>query len=163
VPERIKSISVTLDTNAALPLVYARPKDALQAKFSLQFAAAVTIADGAAGLQQFSTERLRDQKLQKLMNQVRLVRRAPRGKHIGIETHVEITTQRGVTLGGRDSVARGHPSRPASRGDIEDKFRQCAGEILSPKQIAKFLQHFWAMEQAPSTAAWLGQLRPPRR
>jgi len=163
VPENMQSICITLDKHAARPLVYDRPKNGLESKFSLPFAAAVALIDGAAGLKQFTSARQRDQKLQNLMNRVRLVRRTPRGKHFGIETHVEITTRRGVTLGGRDSVARGDPSRPASRADIEDKFRQCAGEILPSKQIAKFLQNFWGLEQTPSTAAWLRQLRPPRR
>lgn len=162
-PANVQSIRITLNADAARPLVYDRPKDGLESKFSLPFAAAVALSDGAAGLKQFNSERVGDRGLKHLMDRVRLVRRAPRGKPIGSETQVEITTTQGVTFGGRDSVARGHPSRPASRADIEEKFRQCAAEILPAKQVAKFLQNFWAMEQAPSMAAWLRQLRPPRR
>jgi 2-methylcitrate dehydratase PrpD len=165
VPERIKSISVTLDANAALPLVYARPKDALQAKFSLQFAVAVTIADGAAGLKQFSAERLSDAKLHKLMKRVKLLRR-PVSKHrrqMGIDTQVEIATDHGVIYGARDRIARGHPARPASRAEIEEKFRQCATEVLPPRQIEHCLENFWTLERAPSIASWLHALRPARR
>ncbi len=165
VPERIKSISVTLDANAALPLVYAWPKDALQAKFSLQFAVTVTIADGAAGLQQFSAERVRDAKLHKLMKRVELIRRpaSKQRRQIGIDTQVEIATEHGVIYGARDRIARGHPTRPASRAEIEEKFHQCADGVLPTPSIAKFLENFAALEQAPSITAWLSLLRQTRR
>ena len=165
VPERIKSIIVTLDTNAALPLVYARPKDELQAKFSLQFAAAVTIADGAAGLQQFSAERVRDAKVHKLMKRVVLIRRLASRKRrpIGIDSQVEIVTDQGVIYSARDRIARGHPARPASRAEIEEKLRQCADGVLPTPSIAKFLDSFAALEQAPSITAWLSLLRCSRR
>jgi 2-methylcitrate dehydratase PrpD len=164
-PERIKSISVTLDANAALPLVYAWPKDALQAKFSLQFAVTVTIADGAAGLQQFSAERVRDAKLHKLMKRVELIRRpaSKQRRQIGIDTQVEIATEHGVIYGARDRIARGHPTRPASRAEIEEKFHQCADGVLPTPSIAKFLENFAALEQAPSITAWLSLLRQTRR
>jgi 2-methylcitrate dehydratase PrpD len=165
VPERIKSISVTLDANAALPLVYAEPKDALQAKFSLQFAVAVVMADGAAGLQQFSAERVRDAKLHKLMKRVELLRR-PASKHsgkFGIDTQVEIAAEHGVIYGARDRIACGHPARPASRAEIEEKFHQCAAGVLPPRQIERCLKNFWTLERAPSIASWLHAFGPSRR
>ncbi len=163
--ERIKTISVTLDANAPLPLVYAWPKDALQAKFSLQFAVAVTLADGAAGLQQFSAERVCDAKLHKLMKRVELIRRpaSKQRRQMGIDTQVEIATEHGVIYGARDRIARGHPARPASRADIEEKFRQCAAGVLPPRQIEQCLKNFWTLERAPSVASWLHAFRPSRR
>ena len=169
VPERIKSISITLDADAALPLVYPQPKDALQAKFSLQFAVAVALADGAAGLQQFSTERVRDAKIHKLMKRVALIRRPATGygqkigRKIGIDTQVEIATEQGVIYGARDRIARGHPARPASRAEIEEKFCQCAGAVLPAKQIEKCLENFWTLERAASIASWTHAFCPPQR
>src|SRR6185436_14525324 len=54
---KIARIRVTLDENAASPLVYDSPKDSLQAKFSLNFALAVAMVDGQSGLKQFAVER----------------------------------------------------------------------------------------------------------
>ncbi len=169
VPDRIKTIGVTLDANAALPLVYARPKDTLQAKFSLQFAVAVTLTDGAAGLKQFSAGRVRDAKLHKLMKRVELLRQPATGygrkigQKIGIDTQVEIATEHGVIYGARDRLARGHPARPASRVEIEEKFHQCAAGVLSPRQIEQCLKNFWAVEGAQSIASWLHAFSPTRR
>ncbi|TMA67956.1 MAG: MmgE/PrpD family protein [Deltaproteobacteria bacterium] len=144
-PNNIDRIRVGLDTNAALPLVYENPKDNLQAKFSLNFAVAVAIVDGKAGLKQFTAERVHDPKIKRLMKRVELVRRPLRQeKHeTGVDSEIEIVMIDGAVHRARGSVARGHPSLPASRAEIEDKLRQCA--------------------EAPSVAAWLRPLRPPRR
>jgi len=164
-PNNIDRIRVGLDTNAALPLVYDKPKDNLQAKFSLNFAVAVAIVDGKAGLEQFTVERVHDPKIKRLMKRVELVRRPLRQeKHeTGVDSEIEIVMIDGAVHRARGSVARGHPSLPASRAEIEDKLRQCAEGILPPRQIANFLKDFWTLERAPSIAAWLGPLRPSRR
>jgi len=164
-PNNIDRIRVGLDTNAALPLVYENPKDNLQAKFSLNFAVAVAIVDGEAGLKQFTAERVHDPKIKRLMKRVELVRRPLRQeKHeTGVDSEIEIVMIGGAVHRARGSVARGHPSLPASRAEIEDKLRQCAEDILPPRQIANFLKDFWILERAPSIAAWLRPLRPPRR
>jgi len=164
-PNNIDRIRVGLDTNAALPLVYENPKDNLQAKFSLNFAVAVAIVDGEAGLKQFTAERVHDPKIKRLMKRVELVRRPLRQeKHeTGVDSEIEIVMIGGTVHRARGSVARGHPSLPASRAEIEDKLRQCAEGILPPRQIANFLKDFWTLERAPSVAAWLRPLRPPRR
>jgi 2-methylcitrate dehydratase PrpD len=164
-PKNIDRIRVDLDTNAALPLVYENPKDNLQAKFSLNFAVAVAIVDGEAGLKQFTAERVHDPKIKRLMKRVELVRRPLRQeKHeTGVDSEIEIVMIDGAVHRARGSVARGHPSLPASRAEIEDKLRQCAEGILPPRQIANFLKDFWTLERAPSVAAWLRLLRPPRR
>jgi len=164
-PKNIDRIRVGLDTNAALPLVYDKPKDNLQAKFSLNFAVAVAIVDGKAGLEQFTVERVHDPKVKRLMKRVELVRRPTRQENheIGVNGEIEIVMIGGAVHRARGSVARGHPSLPASRAEIEDKLRQCAEDILPPRQIANFLKDFWMLERAPSIAAWLRPLRPPRR
>ncbi|HYA28519.1 MAG TPA: MmgE/PrpD family protein [Acidobacteriota bacterium] len=163
-PEWIKTIRVTLDADAALPLVYHQPMDSLQAKFSLPFAVAVAIVDGAAGLKQFSDKRVRDRKLRDLMTRVKLLRhRASKSeKQNGIDTQVEIATEQKVIYGARDRIARGHPARPASRAEIEEKFRQCAEKVLPPGQIQNFLKNFGAIDSASSIASWLRPLRPPK-
>lgn len=160
----VEQIRVSLDADAALPLVYENPKDSLQAKFSLNFAVAVAIVDGDAGLKQFTAGRVRDAKIKRLMERIDLVCvPTQKEKHaIGIDTEVAIRMRGGTVHRGRAAVARGHPSLPASRAEIEEKFRQCADGALPARQIADFLNDFWSVERAPSVAAWLRPLRPRR-
>ncbi|HSK29634.1 MAG TPA: MmgE/PrpD family protein, partial [Candidatus Limnocylindria bacterium] len=160
----IDRVTVTLDANAALPLVYEAPADNLQAKFCLPFAVAVALVEGAAGLQQFTTERVGDPKIRTLMKRIELVRRSAvkQERHIGIYTEVEITLKRGTKHRARLAFARGHPKRPASRAEVEDKFRQCADGVLPLRTVAKFLSNFITLEEAPSIRTWLRPLRSPQ-
>jgi 2-methylcitrate dehydratase PrpD len=161
----IERIRLTLDEKAALPLVYDKPKDALEAKFSLHFAVAAAIVEGAAGLKQFSAERVRDADIRSLMKRIELVRRpaAKRTSRKGIDTDIEITLKSGAKHRDRAAIARGHPSLPASRADIEEKFRQCANGVLPARAVSKFLSNFSTLKRASSIAAWLRPLRPSRR
>jgi 2-methylcitrate dehydratase PrpD len=160
----IERIEVALDSRAALPLVYNNPQDTLQAKFSLPFALAAALVDGAAGLHQFSAARLHDTAIRTLMKRTELVRRTgPRSRQrIGINTEIAITLRGGAIHRASASIARGHPQKAATRADIEEKFRQCAAGVLSPRAVARFLKNFPALEHAPSIRAWLGALRPAR-
>jgi 2-methylcitrate dehydratase PrpD len=161
----IKTVNVTLDADAARPLVYDRPRDGLQSKFSLPFAAAAALVDGAAGLRQFTDARVSTPVIRSLMNRITLIRRkrAPGRRVGGIETSVAISLHNGAVLRTRDSVARGHPARPASRADIEEKFYQCAARVLPANRIDRFLKNFWRLEHEVSVRSWLGMLRPLRR
>ena len=163
--QSIDRIRVALDAESALPLVYKIPRDSLQAKFSLHFAVAAAMVDGAAGLRQFTAARVRDPRIRNLMRRIELVRRPPstRTHKLGIDTEIEIALKRGPVHRGRACIARGHPSRPASRGDIEEKFRQCAAAVLPPGRTTKFLKNFSALERTRSIAAWLQPLRPAGR
>ena len=163
--EQVERIKVILDHDAALPLVYDRPKDALQAKFSVPFAVAVALVDGAAGLKQFSAERVRDPKIRNQLKRVELIGRPTRKRtsHIGIDTEVEIAMKDGTVHRGHADIARGHPALPTSRAEIDEKFRNCAEGLLTPKQLDKFLRHFDTLERAVSVTHWLSPLNPLRR
>jgi 2-methylcitrate dehydratase PrpD len=163
-PEAIENIEIALDPRAALPLVYDDPQDALQAKFSLPFAVAAALVDGAAGLNQFSAARLRDSRIRNLMKRIELVRRPnTRSRQtIGIDTEIAITLRGGAAHRAHASIARGHPQKAAARADIEEKFRQCAAGVLSPRAVASFLNNFSTLEHAPSIRVWLRPLQSAR-
>jgi 2-methylcitrate dehydratase PrpD len=164
-PDAIARIRVILDRRAALPLVYDDPRDALQAKFSLPFAFSAALVDGAAGLEQFSARRLRDPKIRELMGRVEMVRRMDSAAEpdAGIDTEVEIHLQAGAIHRLRGSIARGHPIRPASRADIDEKFRQCGAGVLRPRNIESFLRAFPRLERARPIADWIDPLRSSGR
>lgn len=162
--KNIDQIRVTLDKKTTLPLVYESPRDGLEAKFSLHFAIAAALVDGQAGLRQFTTERVLDARIRALMKRVQLVRR-PMGEkqQTGIDSEVEITLKHGALYRARAAIARGHPTLPASRTEIDEKFRQCSDGILGRSVVEKFLKNFSALERLPSVAAWLRPLRPSPR
>jgi 2-methylcitrate dehydratase PrpD len=146
-----------LNETAARVLVYPRPRDGLQAKFSLPFAASVAVMDREAGLQQFTSRRLRDPKLHRLMARVELVQSSG-----AAATQVEIALRSGRVHSGSAAIARGHPRLPASRAEIEDKFRSCASAVLPRARIEKFLEQFRSSESPNCSSRWLQTLRAAR-
>ena len=162
--EQIKAIRITMSPEAALPLVYDRPTDGLQARFSAPFTAAVAITDRAMGLGQFTDAKVRDRRVRTLMKRVEVIRRSgPRDRRINRRTEVEILGYDGGRLKGNATSARGHPTRPTSRLEIEEKFHQCAGGRLTATAIDRFISGVWSVERVSSVARWLRPLRVSRR
>ena len=163
--KQIDRIRVKLDVNAAAPLVYDAPANALEAKFSLQFAVAIAMLDGAAGFRQFTAARLRDRNTQNLLKRIELVRLPVRLNRsgTGIDTEVEILVTDGAIYRSRGAVARGHPCLGEPRAEVEEKFRQCVTGILPERRAGDFLNKFWNLERAGSLRIWLRSLRTARR
>lgn len=164
-PADVERIRIWLGPDAALPLVYERPQSALEAKFSLNFSAAVALARRRAGLGEYSDGMVRDPQILSLMKRVDLLRK-PRLRssgNLGSPAEVRIELRSGRLYRRRAIMAKGHPKKPASRAEIEDKFRQCAEPRVSPAAIGKFIDGLWSIEKVASLEPWLKLLRPRRR
>lgn len=157
-PDRVATVRVSLNAKAALPLVYPNPKTALEAKFSLPFSTAVAISDRAAGLGQFTRDKLKDRNILRLMRRVRLITHQE-----ATASEVELVLKNGARFHARTAIARGHPRLPASQPEIESKFRQCAEASLSRAAVERFLKKCWNIDQADSIAKWLAPLRTKQR
>lgn len=153
-PDQVAAVHVSLNANAALPLVYANPKTALETKFSLPFAAAVAVSDRAAGLGQFTRDKLKDRVILRLMRRVSMATR-----EAASASEVELVLKNGARFHARAAIARGHPALPVSPQEIENKFRQCAQGSLSSAAVQRFLKECWNIDQANSVAKWLAPLR----
>jgi 2-methylcitrate dehydratase PrpD len=163
-PEQIQAIRITMSPEMALPLVYDRPQNGLQGKFSLPFTAAVAVVDREVGIGQFADARVRDRQIKKLMQRVMLIRMpGPSHRRKTPPTEVEILGYDGRRYRQNATWARGHPTLPPSRQEIEEKFRQCAGPVLKNNAVEQFLTSVWFIERVSSVSRWLRPLRSPRR
>jgi 2-methylcitrate dehydratase PrpD len=164
-PGQVRKICVGLDPDAALPLVYERPATGLEGKFSLPFSAAVALARRQAGLGEFTDATARDPAIVRLMRKVEL-QRMPKLKssgNLGSQAKIEISLDDGRSYRRRAIIATGHPKKPLARADLEDKFRECAAELISPKTAAMFIERLWSVEKIRSLGPWLRLLRPAPR
>ncbi len=127
------------------PAVLARvnepaPRDRAQAQHSIQHAAAVTLVDGAAGIEQFAE------------------RRVASARVAGMRARVEARADASVPLEGARVVvhlidgrsaehtvrcARGTPARPLTDAELSDKFRDLAAEVLATDQAERALALAW--------------------
>jgi 2-methylcitrate dehydratase PrpD len=164
-PAQVELVRVRLGPDAALPLVYERPGNGLEAKFSLPFSAAAAIVFRKAGLAEYTDEQTASSALIAVMKRMRW-ERVPKLRSIGnlgTQAEVEIVTVDGRRYRRRASHAKGHPKKPLSRAELAEKFRACTSGRIPPKRADEFLAALWRIEKFPSLRPVVRLLRPTAR
>ncbi|HET9267878.1 MAG TPA: MmgE/PrpD family protein [Vicinamibacterales bacterium] len=141
-PESIESIDVDVDRVTPTVLLYNRPTNPLEAKFSMSFCAAAALADGRVGIDTFADDRLRDPALLALMTRVNMGVDEALGRTAPplTEARVHVRLRGGRTLVREVRGARGYPERPASAAEVEAKFMACATRVLAPGRASRALE-----------------------
>ena len=155
--DAVDTIQVMMPSQSALPLVYKQPENSLQAKFSLPFAVAVALADRAAGLEQYTDRKVKDPRVADLMGRTDLIvsKYTKTGPAV-----VRIILKDGTSYHGK--TAKAHSSDAVSRSKIEEKFRQCAANKLTPRMIEGLFSYLWSIEELKSVGGITRLLRAVR-
>src|SRR5216684_1609301 len=120
-----------------------RPPNAYAAKFSQPYCIAAGFVLGHAGLEAFTEERVRDERLRALAAKVRYEIDPDNPYPDEFTGHVRARLKDGRTLEERQGHLRGGRNEPLSRADIEEKFRRnCAHGGWPKERTESFLQ--WA-------------------
>jgi 2-methylcitrate dehydratase PrpD len=150
-PEDIDHIRVGVNSYTALTLLHATPSDELQAKFSMQYGVAIAALDRAAGLAQFTNERVVQADVQALLRRVRVEvdERAEAAGFDQMYSIVSIHLTDGSTIDRQASFAKGSPADPMTDDELLAKFEECvalvdpaadavaiATELLSIREVA---------------------------
>ena len=127
-----------------------RPPNAYAGKFSSPYCIAAGFVLGHAGLDAFTEERVRDERLRSLAAKVRY-RIDPNNPYPDEFTgHVRVRLKDGRELEERQAHMRGGTHEPLSRTDIEEKFRlNCAHGGWSAAQADRFLAYARGAFDAP--------------
>src|SRR2546427_2835706 len=127
-PEGVKRVAVGTNHNMPNALIHHRPRNELQAKFSMEFCMAILLIERKAGLEQFTDAVVNRPDVQALL------RRVDFGVHPDAEaagfdkmtTIVEIELNDGTIVKGSADFGKGSPANPMTDAELADKFRQCA-------------------------------------
>jgi len=120
-----------------------RPPNAYFAKFSQPYCIAAGFVLGHAGLEAFTEERVRDERLRSLAAKVRYEIDPDNPYPDQFTGHVRARLKDGRTLEERQGHLRGGRNEPLSRADIEEKFRRnCAHGGWPGERTESLLQ--WA-------------------
>jgi 2-methylcitrate dehydratase PrpD len=151
-PTAIDAIDVDVDRITPTVLLYDRPATPLEAKFSLNFCAAVAIADGRVGIDTFTEDRLRDESLRALMARVTMGVDEALGRNAPplTEARVHVRLRGGRTLVREVRGARGTPERPASSAEVDAKFLACARRALPEEKATRALERLRRVEELTS-------------
>jgi 2-methylcitrate dehydratase PrpD len=136
-PDQIAAINV--GTNKYMPnaLKHPRPTTELEAKFSMQFCLAILALERKGGIAEFTDAATQRPDVKAMIEKVNFY------VHDELEalgydqmwTQLDINLTDGRTVSGRTRVGRGHPEDPMSDGELADKFRECASNLLAPAQV----------------------------
>jgi 2-methylcitrate dehydratase PrpD len=116
-------------------LIHHRPKNALNAKFSMEFCMAILLLERKAGLLEFTDEVVQRADVQDLLQRVNFYI-DPEAEKAGLNkmtSVIKVHLRGGKAISGRADYAKGHPSNPMSYDETADKFRGCADYAKWPK------------------------------
>ncbi len=147
-PGQIERIKVGTNQNMPNALIHHRPKNELNAKFSMEFCMAILLLERKAGLNEFTDAVVNRDDVQAMIEKVDF------GVHPDAEaagydkmtTLIEIALKDGRTISGRADFGKGSPAMPMTYDEVAEKFHDCA------------LFARWPMEKAERVVALVRRL-----
>jgi 2-methylcitrate dehydratase PrpD len=136
----IAEVTVRIPAHNADILKYPNPQTPKEARFSLDYCAAVAAVTGALGVADFTPAAVRRPEVAAFLPRVTVDRHpvGPRSSDLDFQ-EPEIVTLRladGRVLERSVAHARGSPELPVSEADLAEKFRACAAGVLDPDAAA---------------------------
>ena len=142
-PEAIAAVALRVHPLALKLAGIESPPDGLQSKWSIYHSAAVALIDGAAGEHQYTDERVHDPAVRDLRARVTAVADAGLRED---EARVAIALRDGRTVERHVEHAIGSADCPMSDRDLERKFRDLAGSLLSRARVDALIEQCWQVE-----------------
>ena len=155
---------VRVGTNSNMPnaLIHHRPRNELQAKFSMEFCMAILLLEGRAGLAEFTDEVVLRSDVQAMIEKVDFVvddRAEAAGYHL-MQTFIDVTLKDGRTVSGMADFGKGSPANPISFDEVATKFHECAEfagwDRTRAEGVVEMVSGFEAL---PNLDALMGALR----
>lgn len=161
-PDEVES--ATAVTNSAMPnaLIYALPQTALQAKFSFPFFLAIAILRRRAGVGEFTDEVVRSPEVQEMMKRCRHVS-DPEIDARGfdrLETRIELRCKDGRVFERTYDTATGHPQKPMSDEQLQEKFLDCAALTIDRGRARAAMTRIWQLESLTDVRELHGLMTP---
>lgn len=147
---QVKRVAVGTNHNMPNALIHHRPKNELQAKFSMEFCMAILLLERKGGLEQFTDEVVNRPDVQAMIQKIDFGVH-PEAEAAGFDkmtTIIEIELADGRVIRGRADFGKGSPANPMTDEELSEKFRQCASwGGLSRDQAEAVLELLWRIEE----------------
>jgi len=133
-PAEVSRIVLRTPEATVVPLIHHRPDSGLQAKFSLEYAAAAALLDKYQGFGSFTDQAVRRGAARRLVSVVE-VNLGPGGSGLlDGELEAEIHTSTGEVLRGSQQYPPGSPARPPSADELAAKLADCTDGLATDPQ-----------------------------
>ncbi len=137
--EMVERVDVGTNHNMPNALIHHRPRNELQAKFSMEFCMAILLLDGKAGLPEFTDETVLREDVQAMIGRVdfHVHPQAEAAGYDKMTTIIDIRLKDGRTISGRADFGKGSPANPMDYEDVAGKFRGCCEAAKWPAAKAE--------------------------
>jgi 2-methylcitrate dehydratase PrpD len=148
-------VRVKVGTNRHMPnaLIHHRPKNELQAKFSMEFCMAILLLERKAGLAEFTDDVVNRRDVQAMIERIEFGVH-PEAEAAGYEkmtTIIDIELAGGRRISGRADFGKGSPANPMSDDELAAKFRECAAWGKLPRATAdKVIEMVFGLDKLKS-------------
>ncbi|MEO7744288.1 MAG: MmgE/PrpD family protein [Usitatibacter sp.] len=161
-PGKVKRVAVGTNHNMPNALIHHRPKNELQAKFSMEFCMAILLLERKGGLEQFTDKVVNRPDVQAMIAKVDFGVH-PEAEAAGFDkmtTIIEVELLDGTLIKGRADFGKGSPANPMSDAELAEKFGQCAAwGGLSRDHTQAVLDLVWKIETLTDVNALTRLLR----
>ena len=161
-PEQIQEVRVATTNKVLTPLRYTEPRNALEAKFSLQFCLANLAIERKAGLDQYTDENVRRPAIRKMMKKVKPYH-DPALEDNGadlLRSRIDVRLVNGNTISVHSGTARGTPQQPMTQDELASKIHDCACGTISRAQVQQAIDLVADLECQPNLSALMYALSP---
>jgi len=127
-PGQVERVSVGVNRQNVNALIHNRPRNELQAKFSMPFCIAILLLRRKAGLAEFTDAVVNRPDVKAMIERIDY-NVHPDAEAAGYEkmtTLIDIKLVDGRTISGRADFGKGSPANPMSDDELAAKFRECA-------------------------------------
>lgn len=155
-PERVRRVRAGVSLLSPRELTCHKPKDAVQAKFSMEYAIAAMLLDGGIGFDTFTDEKVLRGAAQKFMEKIdyevdeEIARRfAFTGK---APVKLDFYMDDGSVVHLERYAAYGHPHKPLTEAHRKEKFALCMGRAGAAEGAQDLYSLLSGLESAPAQA-----------
>lgn len=151
-PEDVVSLKVRMHRRRMLPHVLNPATSALNAKFSLPYAVARGLVNGAVTLAHFDDAALHDPQVMRVMTLVEMEPHDDDANDYGAQVLVGLRDGRAIEASVASPLGRG-PEAPLPDGMLRAKFTDCAGHALTRAGVDEVFDMLAALEDMPAMTA----------
>lgn len=160
--DRITSVTVRMHRRRLLPHVRNAATSALNAKFSMPYAVARGLVNGAVTLAHFEDEALHDPKVMRVMGLIGVEEHEDDGNDYGAEVFVTLADGSRLVATVASPLGRG-PEAPLPDGMLRAKYADCAAHSLTPAGIETSFDMLMRLEEIGDIAELTGAIEAATR
>ncbi|MGE5302505.1 MAG: MmgE/PrpD family protein [Alphaproteobacteria bacterium] len=153
--DSVDSINVDVTQHVYSRIAFRVPENGIQGKFSMSYLLARALIDGKISLDMFTDAAVHDPHVLKLLEKIHLsVDKSLKASNAGGRPcRVTLRLRDGRTYSREVEHAKGSPEVPVTTDEIDAKFSECAGRVLSKSLTRRALKNIRNLET-------MGEIRP---